>query len=127
MNIDVKYLESNSWVEKDMRERFRWLRENDPVYWSEKDEIWVITKFADVAYCSKHQELFTSAEGVLAGNPVKLGLIDEGEPRHAQLRALINKGFTPRMVTKLEEPGIIYLGGGGPIQQPWQARSDRRG
>ncbi|MCH6561917.1 MAG: cytochrome P450 [Myxococcales bacterium] len=104
MKIDVNYLESKTWVEQDMRERFRWLRENDPVYWSEQAEVWVITKYADVAYCSKHQELFTSAEGVLAGNPIKLGLIDEGEPRHAQLRGLINKGFTPRMVAKLEEP-----------------------
>jgi len=103
MQIDVNYLESKTWVEQDMRERFRWLRENDPVYWSEKDQVWVVTKFADVVYCSKHQELFTSAEGVLARNPVKLGLIDEGEPRHAQLRRLINKGFTPRMVAKLEE------------------------
>ena len=85
MDIDVTYLESNTWIEQDMRERFRWLRENDPVYWSEKDQIWVITKFADVDYCSKHQEVFTSADGVLPNNPVKLGLIDEGEPRHGQL------------------------------------------
>jgi cytochrome P450 family 142 subfamily A polypeptide 1 len=103
MKIDINFLESHDWVEQDMRERFRWLRENDPVYWSERAGAWVITKYADVAYCSKNQDLFTSAEGVLAGNPVKLGLIDEAEPRHAQLRGLINKGFTPRMVTQLEE------------------------
>lgn len=102
MDVDVDYLDSNNWVEQDMRERFRWLRENDPVHWSERDQLWVITKYADVAYCSKRQDLFTSAEGVLAKNPVKLGLIDEAEPRHSQLRGLINKGFTPRMVTKLE-------------------------
>jgi len=103
MEIDVPYLESETWIESDMRERFRWLRENDPVHWSERDQIWLVTKFEDVTYCSKHQDFFTSAEGVLAGNPVKLGLIDEAEPRHAQLRALINQGFTPRMVGKLEE------------------------
>jgi len=103
MRIDVKFLDSNAWVEHEMRERFRWLRENDPVYWSEADDIWVITKYEDVVHCSKHQEIFTSAEGVLPGNAVKLGLIDEGEPRHAQLRGLINKGFTPRMVAMLEE------------------------
>jgi cytochrome P450 family 142 subfamily A polypeptide 1 len=103
MKVDVNYLDSNTWVEQDMRERFRWLRENDPVYWSDQSDIWVITKYADVAYCSRHQEFFTSAEGVLAGNPFKLGLIDEGEPRHTQLRGLINKGFTPRMVAKLED------------------------
>ncbi|MEN8181439.1 MAG: cytochrome P450 [Myxococcota bacterium] len=103
MKIDVNYLDSKSWVEQDMRERFCWMRENDPVYWSENDEVWLITKYADVVYCSKHQELFTSAEGVLAGNPIKLGLIDEGEPRHGRLRGLINRGFTPRMVARLEE------------------------
>jgi cytochrome P450 family 142 subfamily A polypeptide 1 len=103
MNVDVPYLASETWIESDMRERFRWLRNNDPVHWSEKDQIWIVTRFEDVAYCSKHQELFTSAEGVLEGLPVKLGLIDEAEPRHTQLRGLINKGFTPRMVSKLEE------------------------
>jgi cytochrome P450 family 142 subfamily A polypeptide 1 len=55
-----------------------------------------------VSYVSKHQELFTSEHGVRPRNPAKLGLIDEGEPRHGQLRNLINRGFTPRMVKKLE-------------------------
>ncbi len=102
MEIEVSYQDSKNWGEQEMRERFRWLRENDPVHWSADDEMWIVTKYEDVDYCSKHQELFTSAEGVLPGNPVKLGLIDEGEPRHSQLRGLINKGFTPRMVEKLE-------------------------
>ena len=103
MNVEVDYLESKNWEEQEMRERFRWLRENDPVFWSEKDQLWVITKHEDVVFCSKNQSLFTSAEGVLRGSPGKLGLIDEGEPRHTQLRGLINKGFSPRMVAKLEE------------------------
>jgi cytochrome P450 family 142 subfamily A polypeptide 1 len=33
---------------------------------------------------------------------VKLGLIDEGEPHHGEVRKLINRGFTPRMVKKIE-------------------------
>lgn len=103
MNVEVDYLESKNWGELEMRERFTWLRENDPVFWSEKDQFWVITKYEDVVFCSKNQDLFTSAEGVLAGNTGKLGLIDEGEPRHVKLRGLINRGFTPRMVGKLEE------------------------
>lgn len=89
--------------DKDTNERLRWLRENDPVYWSEVDNLWIITTFADVTYVSKHQEIFTSAKGVRPGNPVKLSLIDEPEPRHNTLRKLINQGFTPRMVRKLEE------------------------
>jgi cytochrome P450 family 142 subfamily A polypeptide 1 len=80
----------------------RWLREHDPVHWSERDQCWVVSKFDDVAYVSKHQNLFTSAQGVRVGNSPKIGLIDEGEPRHGKLRNLINRGFSPRMVKKLE-------------------------
>jgi cytochrome P450 family 142 subfamily A polypeptide 1 len=72
------------------------------VYWAEKSQVWVLSRYHDVAHASKHQEPFSSAQGVRANNPFKLGLIDEGEPRHTQLRKLINKGFTPRMVKKLE-------------------------
>jgi cytochrome P450 family 142 subfamily A polypeptide 1 len=103
MNVEVSYLESKNWGELEMRERFSWLRENDPVYWSEVDQLWVMTKYDDVVFCSKNQDFFTSAEGVLPGGAGKLGLIDEAEPRHAKLRGLINRGFTPRMVAKLEE------------------------
>jgi cytochrome P450 family 142 subfamily A polypeptide 1 len=102
MDVRVPYLQPESW-DSMMPERLRWLRENEPVYWSEVDNLWVLTKYADVEYVSKHQEIFTSALGVRPGTPAKIGLIDEGEPRHSQLRRLINRGFTPRMVAKLEE------------------------
>ena len=85
-----------------MTERLRWLREHEPVHWSAKDDLFLVTKYEDVAFISKHQELFTSEHGVRPSNPAKIGLIDEAEPRHGQLRSLINAGFTPRMVRKLE-------------------------
>jgi cytochrome P450 family 142 subfamily A polypeptide 1 len=99
VDVDVSYLAPESWDEQ-MPARFRWLRENDPVHWSEADGLWVATRYEDVAYISKHQELFSSAHGVRPG--LKIGLIDEAEPRHTQLRRLINRGFTPRMVASLE-------------------------
>jgi cytochrome P450 family 142 subfamily A polypeptide 1 len=105
VNVDVEYLASESWDAK-MPERLRWLRENDPVRWSEPDRVWLVTKYDDVEYVSKHQELFTSAHGVRPGLASKLGLIDEGEPRHTSLRRLINRGFTPRMVKALERPFV---------------------
>jgi cytochrome P450 family 142 subfamily A polypeptide 1 len=101
-DVDVAYTASESWDGR-MLDRLRWLRENDPVYWSEKDRCWVVTRYEDVAWVSKHQELFTSALGVRPNSGVRIGLIDEGEPRHSMLRRLINRGFTPRMVAKLEE------------------------
>ena len=86
-----------------MPERLRWLRQHDPVHWSEKDQLWVVTRFAEVVEVSKDQDRFTSAEGTRPNNPVRLALIDEGEPRHGQLRRLVNRGFTPRMVGILEK------------------------
>jgi cytochrome P450 family 142 subfamily A polypeptide 1 len=101
MDLDIEYAASQNWG-AEMHERLMHLQKNDPVYWSEKDQLWVITGYDDVSYVSKNQQLFTSAEGVRPGNPAKLGLIDEPEPRHGNLRNMINKGFTPRMVKKLE-------------------------
>ncbi|MBW2398079.1 MAG: cytochrome P450 [Deltaproteobacteria bacterium] len=102
MDPNVDYLAAENWDEA-MEARLAWLRRNDPVYWSEASNLWVVTKYEDVSYVSKNNELFCSGQGVRPGNPVKLGLIDEDEPRHTQLRRLINRGFTPRMVKKLEE------------------------
>jgi len=100
--LDVDFLDSANW-DASMPERLRWLREHDPVYWSEASRCWILAKYHDVTDVSKDQERFTSALGVRANYPVKLGLIDEAEPRHTELRRLINKGFTPRMVRLWEE------------------------
>ncbi|HTF34246.1 MAG TPA: cytochrome P450 [Myxococcota bacterium] len=100
--LDVDFLDSANW-DGSMPERLRWLRERDPVYWSEASRCWVLAKYHDVSEVSKDQERFTSALGVRANSPVKLGLIDEAEPRHTELRRLINKGFTPRMVRLWEQ------------------------
>ena len=63
-----------------MWEQLRWLRTNDPVHWSELDQLFVLTRFEDTAYVSKHNDLFCSGDGVLPVNGIKLGLIDEDEP-----------------------------------------------
>ena len=102
-NIDIDFSKASAW-NADMRERTEWLRENAPVYWSEKTEVYILTRFADVVHASKNNDIFCSGEGVLPGRiNAKIGLIDEDEPRHNEMRSLINRGFTPRMVRKWEE------------------------
>jgi len=104
LDVDIDYGASESWAdEAAMHERWRWLRENEPVYWSEKSGYWIVSKFDDVVHVSKNPAVFCSGQGVLPRNPAKLLLIDDDEPRHTQLRRLVNRGFTPRMVKKLEE------------------------
>ena len=101
MNPDISYLAAPNW-DSSMKGRLRWLQDNEPVYWSEKDQLWIVTRFEDITYVSKNQPIFTSDQGVRPALDSRLGLIDEPEPRHGQLRGLINRGFTPRMVKKLE-------------------------
>lgn len=107
---DFDYGKSDFWTwDQPMYDQLKWLRENDPVHWSEKSNLFILSKFEDVMFASKNNEIFCSGEGVLPSNPAKLGLIDEDEPRHQKLRRLVNKGFTPRMVRKMEEDfeGIV--------------------
>lgn len=102
-NIDIDFGHASAW-NADMPERTRWLRANAPVFWSEKTGAWIVTRFAEVVHVSKNNDVFCSGEGVLPGaHATKIGLIDEDEPRHTEMRSLINRGFTPRMVRKWEE------------------------
>ena len=102
MPIDVDFSQARYWNEE-MPERMRVLRAKAPVFWSEATEAFIISRFEDVAFVSKHNDLFCSGEGVLPGKmSAKIGLIDEDEPRHTEMRSLINRGFTPRMVRHWE-------------------------
>lgn len=102
-DIDIDFGHADSFNEQ-MLERLRWLRENDPVYWSEKTDNFIIARYEDVVHVSKNNQIFCSGEGVLPGRfDTKIGMIDEDEPRHGEMRSLINRGFTPRMVRKWEE------------------------
>ncbi len=101
---DVNYGKSDFWTwDESMYDHLRWLRENDPVHWSPETDAYILSRYEEVQFASKNNEIFCSGEGVIPDNPAKLGLIDEDEPRHQQLRRLVNTGFTPRMVKKLEE------------------------
>ncbi|MBW1882574.1 MAG: cytochrome P450 [Deltaproteobacteria bacterium] len=102
MEIDCNFVQSDSWAGDEMPERMKWLRENDPIFWSEETGLWIITQYAHGEFVSKHQEIFTSEFGIRPGSDTMAGLIDEAEPRHGVLRNMINRGFSPRMVKKLE-------------------------
>lgn len=81
---------------------FAWLRQHDPVRWDARHGVWLVTKYADVVFVSKHSDLFCSGQGIRPNSNRKAGMITMDEPRHGQMRRLVNRGFTPRMVSRLE-------------------------
>ena len=72
---------------------------------------WAITRHADVVFVSRNPELFSSEretcflfdvpEDQMAQQ--RLMMINMDPPGHTGLRSLVNRGFTPRMIGKLEE------------------------
>lgn len=81
---------------------YRWLRRRAPLWWDEKNRFWVVSTYADVAYVSKHPRLFCSGHGVTPDADVMISMVTMDDPRHTQLRSIISRGFTPRMVARLE-------------------------
>lgn len=97
---------------------WRRLRAEAPVSWQEGrlwfPGFWSITKHADILAISRDPQTFISSKGISMGadpNPPRQerestpSMITVDPPRHARLRRLVSKGFTPRMVA-LMEPGI---------------------
>ena len=98
---------------------FTWLRANDPVHHHAEPDgpgFWVITKLEDVITCSRDFATFSSAAalGGVVGLP-EPGPDEEDHsevtgslllymdpPGHTRYRRLVNRGFTPRMIAKME-------------------------
>lgn len=110
---DIDLLSPDTYVPGVPHETFKLLRKDAPVSW-QKDArgpgFWALVKYQDVVAVSRDPKTFSSARRTampmemepeaLAEN--QLILINTDPPRHSQLRGLVNKGFTPRMVGRLE-------------------------
>jgi cytochrome P450 len=70
---------------------------------------WALTRHADILEASRKPELFCSGKGSNIGDlPEPFleffgSMINMDAPRHTKLRLLVNKGFTPRMVGRVEQ------------------------
>jgi cholest-4-en-3-one 26-monooxygenase len=81
---------------------YTWLRDHDPCFWDDKNQIWVISRHEDVTAVSRSTDLYCSKHGVRPKVAAPMSLISMDEPEHTRQRRLINKGFTPRQVKRLE-------------------------
>jgi len=105
-------------------EWFTYLRSHDPVHFHPEPDgpgFWVVTKHADVIACNRDAATFSSEAsngGVIAlKEPTAEQTAQQSEaesaggrlmlqmdpPDHTRYRRLVNRGFTPRMITKMTE------------------------
>jgi cholest-4-en-3-one 26-monooxygenase len=93
---------------------FRYLRRHAPVWWNASAKgpgFWVVSRYQNVWDVSLDQKTFSSArQGAIQRDwkddeyePQKELLINQDPPRHTKYRRLVNMGFSPKMVTKLQE------------------------
>ena len=82
---------------------YAWMREHDPVYRDEKNNLWVVTKYEDVSYVERHPELFCSEKGVRpkGGGADSLSIVSMDDPEHARQRRMVSRGFTPSRINEL--------------------------
>ena len=98
-------------------DQFTWLRRHAPVYWHadggtpEWPGFWAVTRHADIGHISRHPEIFSSHRRLVlfAEAPdselemQRLMMLNMDPPQHTRQRSFVNRGFTPRMIGRLEK------------------------
>jgi cholest-4-en-3-one 26-monooxygenase len=99
----------DNWVEQVPHDGFDWLRENDPVSYHvmpDGADFYALTRYQDVVAVGKDWKAFSSLRGFMiedAQGGSELMMVSMDPPRHDAIRRLVNQGFTPRRVVKLED------------------------
>jgi cytochrome P450 len=84
---------------------YRSLRDDAPVYHDEERDFWALSRFDDVMWAAHEPGRFCSGEGIALGGQARSpfpNLIVMDDPRHAQLRKLVSRGFTSRPIGAFE-------------------------
>jgi cholest-4-en-3-one 26-monooxygenase len=112
---DIDLYDPDKFVPGVPHDQFARLRREAPVFRHpdpERDEgYWALTRLEDVVYVSRHPEFFSSYERTAMlfeadGDSLmqqQLIMLNMDDPEHTRLRSLVNRGFTPRMIARLEE------------------------
>lgn len=70
---------------------------------------WAVTRYDDIVEASRRPDLFCSSRGTnITDIPQEISeffgsMINMDDPRHARLRGIVQKGFTPRTVAQVEQ------------------------
>ncbi len=91
---------------------FAWLRREHPVWWHEATDqtpdgvgFWVVSRHADSVTVMRDAVTFSSGQGgtAIVDTPAaSVTLNQSDDPQHHRLRSLVNRGFTPTTIGRLE-------------------------
>ncbi|BBY15685.1 cytochrome P450 [Mycolicibacterium litorale] len=117
--IDLGTLAFWEWDDDRRDGAFATLRREAPIRFFEVPEFagfpagrghWALTTYDDVRHASRHPEVFSSIPTSTALNDVPAeiaeyvgSMISLDDPRHLRLRSIVNRAFTPKMLTRIEE------------------------
>ncbi len=104
----------DQFVDRVPHEAFARLRHEDPVHWNPEPEggrgFWAVTRYEDIRAVHRNAEVFSSELGGTSLEDLdpeqieaRKAMIDMDPPRHDELRALVNRRFTPKAVGVWEE------------------------
>ncbi len=94
----------------DPYDTYRWLRDQAPVYYSERYGFWALSRYEDVVVAHRDWQTFTSTKGITLdqlaedgiGSLAMSSIIFMDPPDHERLRKLVSRVFTPKAVAELE-------------------------
>lgn len=120
---DIRLGDIEQWMRPDREGIFAKLRAERPVSFHDEPAppadlgidmpqgpgFWAVTRYADVMQVSRDPDTFHSAPTITITDMVPevaewLGsMINMDAPKHTKLRLIVNRGFTPRQVARIEE------------------------
>jgi cytochrome P450 len=118
---DIQLGELEQWMRPDREGIFAKLRAERPVSFHAEPVpppdvpfpqgpgFWALTRYADVMQASRDPETFHSAPSSTIGDiPPEIAewlgsIINMDAPKHTRLRLIVNRGFTPRQIAKIED------------------------
>ena len=85
---------------------YAWMRDNAPLYWDPINELWGVSRHADIVEIEKRKDRFINSDqnkgGYRPNIPADPAIIGLDDPAHAVRRNLVSRRFTPRAVTAWE-------------------------
>jgi cytochrome P450/nitrite reductase/ring-hydroxylating ferredoxin subunit len=109
---DIDLTDLDRWEREVPYDWLTLLRREAPLFWQPETDgrgFWVFTRYDDIVNVSKDFETYSSEIGGTSLEDLtpeeieaRKSMLDMDPPPHTRLRALVNKGFTPRVVNTYE-------------------------